>query len=113
VGMGVREDSCTRERLYTLVRGCESEWRCVSESVYMGSRYLGCVSGGVATVISLGIRFSLGFRIRHRVGIRCRTPHNTHWSVTHIYYWHTGTFELGSSGERGISRKSILFEQKT
>ena len=25
-----------------------------------GSRYLGCVSGGVATVISLGIRSSLG-----------------------------------------------------
>jgi hypothetical protein len=41
-----------------------------------GSRYLGCVSGGVATVISLGIRSSLGFRfrIRFRVGIRCRTP---------------------------------------
>jgi hypothetical protein len=41
-----------------------------------GSRYLGCVSGGVATVISLGIRSSLGFRfrIRFRVGIRCCTP---------------------------------------
>lgn len=41
-----------------------------------GSRYLGCVSGGVATVISLGIRSSLGFRFRIRfgVGIRCRTP---------------------------------------
>jgi hypothetical protein len=25
-----------------------------------GARYLGCVSGGVATVISLGIRSSLG-----------------------------------------------------
>jgi hypothetical protein len=39
------------------------------------SRYLGCVSGGVATVISLGIRSSLGFRfrIRFRVGIRCCT----------------------------------------
>jgi hypothetical protein len=38
--------------------------------------YLGCVSGGVATVISLGIRSSLEFRfrIRFRVGIRCRTP---------------------------------------
>ena len=43
------------------------------------SRYLGCVSGGVATVISLGIRSSLGFRfrIRVRVGIRCCTP-DTH-----------------------------------
>jgi hypothetical protein len=51
----------------------------------MGSQYLGFVSGGVATVISLGIRSSLGFRIRFRVGIRCRTPHNTHGSVTHIY----------------------------
>jgi hypothetical protein len=41
-----------------------------------GSLYLGCVSGGVATVISLGIRSSLGFRfrIRFRVGIRCCTP---------------------------------------
>ena len=39
-----------------------------------GSRYLGCVSGGVATVISLGIWSSLGFRIRFRVGIRCCTP---------------------------------------
>ena len=41
-----------------------------------GSRYLGCVSGGVATMISLGIRSSLGFgfRIRFRVGIRCCTP---------------------------------------
>ena len=41
-----------------------------------GSRYPGRVSGGVATVISLGIRSSLGFRfrIRFRVGIRCRTP---------------------------------------
>jgi len=41
-----------------------------------GSRYLGCVSGGVATVTSLGIRSSLGFRfrIRFRVGIRCCTP---------------------------------------
>jgi hypothetical protein len=28
--------------------------------VCVGSRYLGCVSGGVATVISLGIRSSLG-----------------------------------------------------
>ncbi len=44
-----------------------------------GSRYLGCVSGGVAKVISLGIRSSLGFRfrIRFRVGIRCCTP-DTH-----------------------------------
>ena len=42
-----------------------------------GSQYLGCVSGGVATVISLGIRSSLGFRfrIRFRVGIRCRKPY--------------------------------------
>jgi hypothetical protein len=38
--------------------------------------YLGCVSGGVATVITLSIRSSLGFRfrIRFRVGIRCCTP---------------------------------------
>ncbi len=37
------------------------------------------VGGGVATVISLGIRSSLGFRfrIRVRVGIRCCTP-DTH-----------------------------------
>jgi hypothetical protein len=44
-----------------------------------GSRYLGCVSGGVETVISLGIRSSLGFRfrIRFRVEIRCCTP-DTH-----------------------------------
>jgi hypothetical protein len=48
----------------------------------MGSQYLGCVVGGVATVISLGLRFSLAFRIRFRVGIRCRTPHSTHGSVT-------------------------------
>ena len=44
--------------------------------VFSGSMYLGCVSGGVATVISLGIRCSLGFRFRisFRVGIRCCTP---------------------------------------
>jgi len=38
-------------------------------------------------VISLGIRSSLGFRIRFRfrVGIRCRMPHDTHGSVTYIY----------------------------
>ena len=36
-------------------------------------------------MISLGIRSSLGVRIRFRVGIRCRTPHNTHGSVAHIY----------------------------
>jgi hypothetical protein len=48
-----------------------------------GSRYLRCVPGGVATVISLGIRSSLGFRfrIRFRVGIRCRTPDMCHESV--------------------------------
>ena len=34
-----------------------------------GSRYLGCVSGGVATVISLGIRSSLGFRFRIRESV--------------------------------------------
>jgi hypothetical protein len=33
---------------------------CVCVCVCVGSRYLGCVSGGVATVISLGIRSSLG-----------------------------------------------------
>jgi hypothetical protein len=40
-----------------------------------GLRYLGCVSGGVATVISFGSRSSLGFRfmIRFRVGICCCT----------------------------------------
>ena len=32
----------------------------VGVCVCVGSRYLGCVSGGVATVISLGIRSSLG-----------------------------------------------------
>ncbi len=30
---------------------------------------LGCVSGGVATVISLGIRSSLGFRFRIRESV--------------------------------------------
>ena len=57
--------------------GCLGGWGCVCVVVRGGgSRYLGCVSGGVATVISLGIRSSLGFRfrIRFRVGIRCRTP---------------------------------------
>ena len=50
----------------------------------MGSR--GRV-GRSATVISLDIRSSLGFRIRFRfrVGIRCRIPHDTHGSVTYIY----------------------------
>jgi hypothetical protein len=60
--------------------------------VYIGSQYFGCVVGGVATVITLGIRFSLGFRIRFRVGIRCRTPHCTHGSVTHIYTLARDTF---------------------
>ncbi len=32
----------------------------VGVCVCVGSQYLGCVSGGVATVISLGIRSSLG-----------------------------------------------------
>ena len=43
--------------------------------------------GRSATVISLDIRSSLGFRIRFRfrVGIRCRMPHDTHGSVTYIY----------------------------
>jgi hypothetical protein len=58
--------------------GCLGVWGCVCVCVCGGggSRYLGCVSGGVATVISLGIRSSLGFRfrIRFRVGIRCCTP---------------------------------------
>jgi len=58
----------------------------------MGSQYLGCVSGGVVTVISSGIRSSLRFRIRFRVGICCRTPHNTHGSVTHIYTLAWDTF---------------------
>jgi hypothetical protein len=71
------------QRIYTLVCGCVSEWRCVSESVCIWG--LGGVSGGVATVISLDIRSSLGFRIRFRVGIRCHTPHDTHGSVTYIY----------------------------
>ena len=50
----------------------------------MGSR--GRV-GRSATVISLDIRSSFGFRIRlrFRVGIRCRIPHDTHGSVTYIY----------------------------
>jgi hypothetical protein len=43
-------------------------------------------------VITLGIRSSLGFRIRFRVGIRCRTQHNTHGSVTHIYTLARDTF---------------------
>ena len=72
------------QRAYTLVCGCVGELRCVSESVCIWG--LGGVSGG-ATVISLGIRSSLGFRIRFRfrVGLRCRMPHDTHGSVTYIY----------------------------
>jgi hypothetical protein len=56
--------------------GCLGGWGCVFVCGGGGSRYLGCVSGGVATVISLGIRSSLGFRfrIRFRVGIRCCRP---------------------------------------
>jgi len=52
--------------------------------VYMGS--WGRV-GRSATVISLGIRSSLGIRIRirFRVGILCRMTHDTHGSVTYIY----------------------------
>jgi hypothetical protein len=41
---------------------------CVGVCVWGGLRYLGCVSGGVATVISLGIKSSLGVRIRFTVG---------------------------------------------
>jgi hypothetical protein len=43
-------------------------------------------------VISLGISLSLGFRIRFRVGIRFRTPHSAHGSVTHIYTLARDTF---------------------
>ena len=57
----------------------------------MGSR--GRV-GRSATVISLDIRSSLGFRIRFRfrVGIRCRIPPDTHGSVTYIYTLTGDTF---------------------
>ena len=77
--------------LHTSVWVCERvemrEWECV----YMGSR--GRV-GRSATVISLDIRSSLGFRIRFRfrVGIRCRIPHDTHGSVTSIYTLTGDTF---------------------
>jgi hypothetical protein len=59
--------------------GCLGGWGCVCVWGGGGSLCLGCVSGGVATVISLGIRSSLGFRfrIRFRVGIHCCTP-DTH-----------------------------------
>ncbi len=45
-------------------------------------------------MISLDIRSSLGFRIRirFRVGIRCRIPHDTHGSVTYIYTLTGDTF---------------------
>ena len=73
----------------------------------MGSR--GRV-GRSATVISLDIRSSLGFRIRFRfrVGIRCRIPHDTHGSVTSIYtltgdtfFAHT-PFGVSWGGARGV-----------
>ena len=73
----VAASSPTRaQRICTLV--WVSGWVVVRVGVCVGggSRHLGCVSGGVATVISLGIRSSLGFRfrIRFRVGIHCCTP---------------------------------------
>jgi hypothetical protein len=55
------------------------------------------VSGGVATVISLGIRSSLGFRfrIRVRVGIRCCTP-DTHPGCCGLGVWGLGYRVIGS-----------------
>ena len=74
--MVVASSPPTAQRICTLV--WVSGWVGVRVCVWGGggSRYLGCVSGGVATVISLGIRSSLGFRFRimFRVGIRCCTP---------------------------------------
>jgi len=40
-----------------------------------------CVYG----VLGACLESSLGFRIRFRLGIRCRMPHDTHGSVTYIY----------------------------
>ena len=75
---------------------------------------LGGVSGG-ATVISLDIRSSLGFRIRFRfrVGIRCRIPHDTHGSVTYIYTLACDTFLahthlwVSMGGETGVIQVGV------
>jgi hypothetical protein len=50
---------------------------------------------------SLGIRSSLGFRIRFRVGVRSRAQHNTHGSVTNIY---TVT-QLHETGHQNLGRQ--------
>ena len=78
----------------------------------MGSR--GHV-GRSATVISLDIRSSLGFRIRFRfrVGIRCRIPHDTHGSVTYIYTLTGDTFLahthlwVSMGGETGVIQVGV------
>jgi len=69
-------DAKTTTDLHTGVGVWVGGGACVCGGGGGGSRYLGCVSGGDATVISLCIRSSLGFRfrIRFRVGIRCCTP---------------------------------------
>ena len=78
----------------------------------MGSR--GRV-GRSATVISLDIRSSLGFRsrFRFRVGIRRRIPHDTHGSVTSIYTLTGDTFLahthlwVSMGGETGVIQVGV------
>jgi hypothetical protein len=78
------------------VCACVCEWVDACVCVCMGSQYLR--------------RRCVGFRVGHndRLGIRSRTQHNTHGSVTHIYtrytvaqdtfIEHTDTWPLGPHG---------------